>query len=385
MLMIPGRQALTGVKSLCSQITLWLRPKNWGCYVRRMRNREHVGSLGCDWSSMAISWKTISTQRWNMRISSMPLMIRTMLSVPWKPSASNPEWPWILQVTGAGWWMTLTRPWASLWKRLNIGGWVPHFILFVSKVQCRFEKLRFIFPFSGLAEESLGSSGQLSLAIIWKPKVFGQLFVRESSGQRNRDLVRPSHDAALVPQRNHARGSMRTHLQTRPGGWGLFGQRIAFVAGSFCSVLGAQLQSQALPNTTGECGHTLSIAKFTCWIFMRCICLLFQIEKDGMMMLSLDAGHTKFTDLIQLVDFYQLNAAGLPTNLTHYVTRLAWVTFWGRTFLRLHRVGGDWAASHLILLQGLFCKLLWTIANRNSCCLLWTRAALAWKHLCVGA
>jgi len=37
---------------------------------------------------------------------------------------------------------------------------------------------------------------------------------------------------------------------------------------------------------------------------------------------SLDGGATKFMDLIQLVDFYQLNAGALPTQLNHYVTRL---------------------------------------------------------------
>ncbi|CAH0558022.1 unnamed protein product [Brassicogethes aeneus] len=34
---------------------------------------------------------------------------------------------------------------------------------------------------------------------------------------------------------------------------------------------------------------------------------------------SLDSGVTKFYDLLQLVEFYQLNAGCLPTRLTHYV------------------------------------------------------------------
>jgi len=37
---------------------------------------------------------------------------------------------------------------------------------------------------------------------------------------------------------------------------------------------------------------------------------------------SLDGGTTKFMDLMQLVDFYQLNTGALPTQLNYYVTRL---------------------------------------------------------------
>nr|CAD7429206.1 unnamed protein product [Timema monikensis] len=36
---------------------------------------------------------------------------------------------------------------------------------------------------------------------------------------------------------------------------------------------------------------------------------------------SLDNGSTKFYDLLQLVEFYQLNAGCLPTRLTHYVVQ----------------------------------------------------------------
>lgn len=36
---------------------------------------------------------------------------------------------------------------------------------------------------------------------------------------------------------------------------------------------------------------------------------------------SLDNGVTKFYDLLQLVEFYQLNAGCLPTRLTHYVVQ----------------------------------------------------------------
>ncbi|CAH0390033.1 unnamed protein product [Bemisia tabaci] len=36
---------------------------------------------------------------------------------------------------------------------------------------------------------------------------------------------------------------------------------------------------------------------------------------------SLDNGATKFYDLLQLVEFYQLNAGCLPTRLTHYIVQ----------------------------------------------------------------
>ncbi|CAG9825382.1 unnamed protein product [Phaedon cochleariae] len=39
--------------------------------------------------------------------------------------------------------------------------------------------------------------------------------------------------------------------------------------------------------------------------------------------LTVDSGATKFYDLLQLVEFYQLNAGCLPTRLTHYVTFMA--------------------------------------------------------------
>ncbi|ERE69937.1 growth factor receptor-bound protein 14 [Cricetulus griseus] len=47
------------------------------------------------------------------------------------------------------------------------------------------------------------------------------------------------------------------------------------------------------------------------------------VEDDGEMFHTLDEGHTKFTDLIQLVEFYQLNKGVLPCKLKHYCTRMA--------------------------------------------------------------
>ncbi|XP_026880570.2 growth factor receptor-bound protein 10 isoform X2 [Electrophorus electricus] len=46
-------------------------------------------------------------------------------------------------------------------------------------------------------------------------------------------------------------------------------------------------------------------------------------EEDGQMFFSLDDGATKFTDLIQLVEFYQLNRGVLPCKLKHPCTIVA--------------------------------------------------------------
>ncbi|XP_019508557.1 PREDICTED: growth factor receptor-bound protein 10 [Hipposideros armiger] len=46
-------------------------------------------------------------------------------------------------------------------------------------------------------------------------------------------------------------------------------------------------------------------------------------EEDGQMFFSLDDGNTRFSDLIQLVDFYQLNKGVLPCKLKHHCIRVA--------------------------------------------------------------
>uniref|UniRef100_A0A8C9D4G9 Growth factor receptor bound protein 10 n=1 Tax=Panthera leo TaxID=9689 RepID=A0A8C9D4G9_PANLE len=46
-------------------------------------------------------------------------------------------------------------------------------------------------------------------------------------------------------------------------------------------------------------------------------------EDDGQIYFSLDDGNTKFSDLIQLVDFYQLNKGVLPCKLRHHCIRVA--------------------------------------------------------------
>ncbi|KAK1336927.1 hypothetical protein QTO34_002965 [Cnephaeus nilssonii] len=47
------------------------------------------------------------------------------------------------------------------------------------------------------------------------------------------------------------------------------------------------------------------------------------VEDDGQMFHTLDDGHTRFTDLIQLVEFYQLNKGVLPCKLKHYCARIS--------------------------------------------------------------
>ena len=48
-------------------------------------------------------------------------------------------------------------------------------------------------------------------------------------------------------------------------------------------------------------------------------CKIRQIEFENAVCLSLDYGKTKFYDLQQLVEFYQLNTTCLPTKLTHFL------------------------------------------------------------------
>ena len=50
------------------------------------------------------------------------------------------------------------------------------------------------------------------------------------------------------------------------------------------------------------------------------ILLDLQCVVDGITYLTID-GETKFRDLAQLVDFYQVNEGTLPTKLRNYVTK----------------------------------------------------------------
>lgn len=49
----------------------------------------------------------------------------------------------------------------------------------------------------------------------------------------------------------------------------------------------------------------------------------FKCEEDGQVFFSLDDSATKFTDLIHLVEFYQLNRGVLPCKLKHPCTAVA--------------------------------------------------------------
>uniref|UniRef100_A0A4W5LJ56 Growth factor receptor bound protein 14 n=1 Tax=Hucho hucho TaxID=62062 RepID=A0A4W5LJ56_9TELE len=46
------------------------------------------------------------------------------------------------------------------------------------------------------------------------------------------------------------------------------------------------------------------------------------VDEEGELFYSLDDGHTRFTDLIQLVEFYQLNRGVLPCKLKHHCARI---------------------------------------------------------------
>ncbi|XP_073701882.1 growth factor receptor-bound protein 14 isoform X1 [Garra rufa] len=46
------------------------------------------------------------------------------------------------------------------------------------------------------------------------------------------------------------------------------------------------------------------------------------VEENGELSYSLDDGHTRFTDLLQLVEFYQLNRGVLPCKLKHHCARI---------------------------------------------------------------
>ncbi|KAM6934324.1 growth factor receptor-bound protein 14 isoform 2-T2 [Xenentodon cancila] len=47
------------------------------------------------------------------------------------------------------------------------------------------------------------------------------------------------------------------------------------------------------------------------------------VDDEGQLFYSLDDGHTRFTDLIQLVEFYLLNRGVLPCKLKHHCTQVA--------------------------------------------------------------
>lgn len=65
-----------------------------------------------------------------------------------------------------------------------------------------------------------------------------------------------------------------------------------------------------------NCSLARSLSSAVWVLFLKC-------EEDGQVFFSLDDGSTKFTDLIHLVDFYQLNRGVLPCKLKHPCTAVA--------------------------------------------------------------
>ncbi|NXA32830.1 GRB14 protein, partial [Eudromia elegans] len=87
----------------------------------------------------------------------------------------------------------------------------------------------------------------------------------------------------------------------------------AYIANSVTQVFLVR-DSQSNPKTfVLSLSHGLKIKHFQ----------IVPLEDDGKLFYTLDDGHTRFTDLIQLVEFYQLNKGVLPCKLKHYCARIA--------------------------------------------------------------
>ena len=98
----------------------------------------------------------------------------------------------------------------------------------------------------------------------------------------------------------------------RPLGTRLFGQRPSFVW-------------RHTPVLFMFCHTCIS----SCAVWLEKDVLFPQCEDDGQIFFSLDDGNTKFSDLIQLVEFYQLNKGVLPCKLKHHCIRVAlWPQIW---------------------------------------------------------
>lgn len=81
---------------------------------------------------------------------------------------------------------------------------------------------------------------------------------------------------------------------------------------------------QIIPVSFPPIFHNSSIDWFSWPSLSSCL----QMDDEGEVLLSLDDGRTRFTDLIQLVEFYQLNCGVLPCKLKHHCTR---ITLWARS------------------------------------------------------
>lgn len=114
---------------------------------------------------------------------------------------------------------------------------------------------------------------------------------------------------------------------------------------------------------------------------------LLQCEEDGQVFFSLDDGATKFTDLIQLVEFYQLNRGVLPCKLKHPCTvvalwhlRIIWPPWPLSLDLTLPKTN---KTTRTFLLVGSFCFYLpeklvnWLMF----CCLRFILSWVRWKLL----
>lgn len=66
----------------------------------------------------------------------------------------------------------------------------------------------------------------------------------------------------------------------------------------------------------------VTIRSMKCVYLWICVC---KVEDDGEVFYSLDDGNTRFSDLLQLVEFYQLNRGVLPCKLKHHCAR---TTLW---------------------------------------------------------
>lgn len=76
---------------------------------------------------------------------------------------------------------------------------------------------------------------------------------------------------------------------------------------------------RSYPWVSHSCSTTIE------WFSWPSLSSCLQMDNEGEVLLSLDDGHTRFTDLIQLVEFYQLNCGVLPCKLKHHCTK---ITLW---------------------------------------------------------
>lgn len=81
-----------------------------------------------------------------------------------------------------------------------------------------------------------------------------------------------------------------------------------------------KIKEFSLPTIGFFVSLSVKIVELLCYKLLRTN-FPFQVfdERRNCWLYTLDKGVTKFYDLLQLIEFYQLNAGSLPTRLTHYV------------------------------------------------------------------